>query len=215
MLVAFRLPVLATSGTASRIRFLAGLRLLWRDRACRWFVLALTILGITIEGNFVTFGLMWIERGGSDATLGMAWSVAALGEIPLFYWGTRLLARVRPLTLLGGAALLACVRWLIILLVADWRVLLVAQPLHALMYVCYLWGAVHFIDERSRAAVKNTGQALFAAIAYGIANIAGNWLAGHLYQHAGTATVYAVFAALTILAAGLFAVARRAEGASR
>ncbi len=210
LLVTLRLPATAVR-PASRVRFLAGVRLFWRDRTCRWFVFGLLLLGITIEGNFVTYGLMWNERNGSDAALGFGWSLAALGEIPLFYWGTRLLARCRPLCLLGIAGLLAALRWGSIMLLHDWRWLLATQPLHALMYACYLWGAVHFIDVRSRASVKNTGQALVAIVIYGLATIAGCWLGGQLYESYGTLTVYAVFTGGALLAALVFLRAARTE----
>lgn len=211
---ALYLPAAPAIRPAAGPGFWKGLGRFARIPELRWFFLGLILLGLTIEGNFVGFGLMWDERGGDPAGLGPAWALAAVLEVPLFFWGADQVRRRSPLALMVAAALLAALRWWLISAVANLKVLVLLQPLHTVMYVCYLWGAVHFIDRCSPGSIKNTGQSLLAS-GGGVALILGSFIAGHLFENYGTVVLYRAFTACALAAAVIFLIAGRIAARKR
>ncbi len=59
------------------------------------------------------------------------------------------------------------------------------QTLHGITFGVYHAGAIQFVDKWSGAAIKNTGQALYTAVTFGIGSTVGVLLAGWLFSSLG------------------------------
>lgn len=166
------------------------------------------------HGMFYAFGaLAWQAQGISTAWIGALWAIAVAGEVALFAWSGRVVARWGPATLLVAATSGAAVRWALMSLSPPLALLVPLQVLHTLTYGASHLGAMHFISRAVPESAQGTAQALYATVAMGVlmgaTTLASGWLYGRIGGHA-----YLAMAALAAvgLAAALFVRARWSGG---
>lgn len=183
------------------VEFLQALgRSLWRPRT-RWLVVFLLLWGVPFGGNFVAFGLYWEELGGGFFGLGVAWVLASIFEVPLFWLASRYDEWLNYRWLLVGSSLAAATRWMAYpVLPALWMWYLV-QPLHAVMFVGVIVGGVYTMEEVAEPLVRRTGQGILSACIFGLGSALGNLLAGLVYDAYGAPAVYGCLAGFSLTAA--------------
>ncbi len=153
----------------------------------------------------MAFGLYWEELGGSFFGLGIAWVLAAVLEVPLFWLSARFRDRINYRTLLVVSSLAAAARWLAYPLLPELWMWYLVQPLHAVMFVGLSVGGVYLIDRLSDPVIRNTGQSLLAACVFGLGSAVGNLLAGVVYDAYGAPVFYGLLLILSLSAAALAA----------
>ena len=96
-LLALRLPNRPVVRGPSR---LAGLSQMVRRPAWLIFAISVFILWFSVMGAFAFLGIVVVEMGGTQRMVGLAATIAALTEIPMFHYSSRLLRRFGPARLL-------------------------------------------------------------------------------------------------------------------
>ncbi|CAA7620392.1 3-phenylpropionate MFS transporter [Magnetospirillum sp. UT-4] len=179
------------------------------------FLLFATASALNHASHTVYYGfatLSWKQAGISDSTIGLLWSEGVLAEIVLFAFSGRAVARFGPAGLLLAAAGCGVARWLVLGLTASVPVLAMAQLLHAATFGCAHLGAMHFIQRAVPAGLSARAQAVYSALAMGVAPGLMSPLAGALFQQAG-ALAFLAMAALSLLAtAAALGLMRRWHG---
>jgi len=168
------------------------------------FLITVFFFMLTMNCNSYFFSLYFDGLKGNTGQLGIALSLAALSEVPVFFFASWLLKRLKPLHLLGIAASTAALRWYLYTLVGNPLMTFPLQFFHAINFGCYYAGAVHFVDIETPQEWKTTGQTIFWAVGYGLSAIIGSLFGGFIIEKWNVIIMYEILSVLALLAAGVF-----------
>ena len=171
----------------------------------RLFVTFLVAAGAVQAAHaaFYTFGtLHWVAQGLSSGWSGALWGIGVAVEIGLMAFSGALVRRIGAAELIALGAVASVLRWLAMGFDPPLAALVVLQALHGLTYGATHIGAFYFMTQSVPGQQAGTAQALYAAIAAGIAMGAAMLLSGQLYAAYGGRAYWAMAA---IAAVGLAA----------
>lgn len=176
---------------------------LWRRRDIRLLLLVTFLLFTSTTPMFTLFGLYVEAQGGTSALIGAASAVAAISELPVFFWGGRLVGRFGSRRLYGVALGVFAVRTALYTVVPSAPWILAVQGLHGLSFGFYLIAAMALLHERVGSEKLATAQGLLAS-AMACGQIVGALLSGAVLERFGIFTVYGVSAVVMVLALAVF-----------
>jgi MFS transporter, PPP family, 3-phenylpropionic acid transporter len=155
----------------------------------------------------------WQAIGIAESTIGWMWAWGVIVEVCLFAAAPRVLARMRPVSLLALAGLGGVIRWPLLASVESVGVIFAVQTLHAATFAAMHLGAMNWIRDSVDAPAVQRATGLYVAIGSGVALGLGMPLAGVLFEHfAGQAYLaMAVASGLGLV----FALRLRAGAATR
>lgn len=180
------------------------------------FLLITTLLSLTNRANDAFMSIYIKSLGGDESTVGLAWTVAPLSEVPVFALGGMLLARYSELTLLTIAAGLFTLRWTLFSLISTPGLIVAVQLIHGLTFGLFFMCAVSYMSKAVPERLRSSGQGLLSSFFGGIAGITGSTLGGYLISGWDTVTLYFVCAAISLIAFVLYFIrARRTNKAEK
>jgi MFS transporter, PPP family, 3-phenylpropionic acid transporter len=147
------------------------------------------------------------ELGASESTMGIASAIATLTEIPIFFFGNRLVRRFGSYGLLILA--LFGIRSLLFAAVSAPSSVLIVQALGGMIFPAMWLAGVSYADENAPAGLKSSAQGLFSAMSFGVGSAVGGFIGGLLLESIGGR---GMFLAMGIL---IFAGLALAEGVRR
>ncbi len=185
---------------------LGDLARLARDRRLLLFLGACALHWAACAPYHLFFGVLVRDRGlPSDVTgLGMgAGVVAEIGALLLF---PRLERRLSLRRLLAIAFLGSALRWVLVSRAESAGAIVALQLLHGLTFGLFWGTAMDAMATLVPPRLRATGQALFAAIVFGVGNAFGYQLAGAGYDRYRSAAPLFAWAAVVEIAALAFAL---------
>ena len=192
------LPLGATH-FASGITLSSAWRLM-RTRRYLVFLAAMTLISASHIVYYAFGSLRWQAQGFSNTTIGLLWAEGAAAEAVFLFWGAKAVARYGPARLMALGAASGAVRWIVLGLTGDLRLLVLAQLLHAGTVGAVMLGSMHYLGHSIPPAQAATGQAITNAVVAAIGASVFMPLVGALYGAYGGLT-YLMMAALS--AAGM------------
>lgn len=184
-----------------------------QNRSFLWFMLIVFIISVPHRMNDVQLGLYLSDLGATDTMVSWAWALASISEIPTFALLSRVMHRYHELSLLGIAAALYTVRWLLYSIVADPWLLIALQPTHMITFAVFWIVSVQYVVRLLPEQFGSTGQSLLAMVFMGLAGITGGTVGGWLSEQWGGSSMYVFGMLMTLLATillfGTQAYARR------
>jgi PPP family 3-phenylpropionic acid transporter len=151
----------------------------------RAFAIFLVTAGAAHASHAVYYAfasIHWRAAGISDGVVGLLWSEGVIAEVVLFAFGARVMASVRPSTLLAAAGVAAMVRFLVLATTTSLPALAAVQLLHALTFGATHLGAMAFLARRVPRELAATGQALYSVAGTGLSLGLATPIAGLLYE---------------------------------
>ena len=180
-----------------------------RNQALCWFLAASLLVRVS-SGTHITFFTLYLrELGIGEGLAGVAWAVGVAAEVAVMLAWPFLVRRfsLRLLLALGFGA--TAVRWVAVTLTASPALLVAIQSLHGLTFGVTYLASVHLMDSEVPPALRASGQALYAAVAFGLAGLLGNGLAGLLAERLALATLFRLSGLVALLGTALFLVTVR------
>lgn len=134
--------------------------------------------------------LHWTSVGLGKGVIGLLWAEGVVVEIVLFTFSARILAYIRPSTLLVIAGVAGVFRWLVIGS-TDWLpALICVQALHALTFAGTHVAAISYIAKNIPNDQSATAQGLYDGVAMGFFFGVAMFSAGWAYENHGSSTFY-------------------------
>ena len=162
--------------------------------------------------TYPLYGALVHDRGFSPAVTGAGMAFGVVAEVIVLFAFPVLERRFSIATLLACAFGATALRWWLVShdLPAAW--LVAVQAFHGLSFGLYWACAVKALSLWVPTRLRATGQAMFSSIASSLGGAIGYRLAGFGYERlGGAAPVYAVTAAVELLALGLALCLRSGE----
>jgi MFS transporter, PPP family, 3-phenylpropionic acid transporter len=204
--------------THSRVRretsLRGNLRGLLADR--RWLLfLALAFAGglsVAVNNNY--FFPYMKELGAPESMMGVALSIATLSELPVLFFGNRLLGRFNAYGLLVLAMVVTGLRLLLLAATGNPNLVLLIQLLGGLTFPAMWIAGVAYADERAPAGMAATAQGLFGAMVFGfgaaVGGVSGSLLLATIGGR-GMNLVFGLAVLLTVTAVALLETRLPAE----
>ena len=182
-----------------------------RSRSLLWFLLLVFVMMLPHRMNDGFLGLHMSNLGASDQMVGLAWSIAALSEVPTFALLNRYLHKVHELALIGVVGLLYVARWIVYALANDPFVLLVMQASHSITYAVFWVAAVAYVVRIVPNEFRSTGQSILSATFVGVTGLASGTLGGWIEGWGGYESAYMFGAVVAGVAGGAFLLTHAAQ----
>jgi PPP family 3-phenylpropionic acid transporter len=139
------------------------------------------------------------ELGASTFTMGLALTLATVAEVPVFFFGNRLIERFRPFSLLLLAMLLSGARLVFFVFATTPEFVLFLQFLNGLTFPVLWLAGVAYADEHAPPGMGATAQGMFSATVFGFGAAVGGLTAGLLLEYVGGRGMFLSFG-VTVLA---------------
>jgi PPP family 3-phenylpropionic acid transporter len=198
----------------ARVQIKGGIRTLLANR--RWMLfLGLGFvggMGIASVNNYLS---LYMTQGGANKTLiGVASAMATFSELPVLFFGDRLLKRFRAQGLFVLAIAVYAVR-LLLYAVSDLpAVILPFQLLNGLTFPALWMAGVSLAHENAPRGMGATAQGLFGSVVMGFGNGVGGLLCGTLFGAIGGQGMYLIIGMIVLAGLMIFGVLNRFMSAS-
>lgn len=151
---------------------------------------------------FYGFFSIYLEQHAySRGAIGALWALGVVAEVVVFLYTGRIIRRFGARPVLVVTMLSSALRWLLLALFVDVPALLaLSQTLHFLSFAVYHAVTVHYIHELFPGRYQGRGQALLAAVSFGLGGAIGSVLTGWAWEGIGPQAVYLVATGVALLA---------------
>ena len=174
-----------------------------------WLVFLITIfingMAAGVGNNFLFLYLD--ELGATKTLMGLTLFVATLSEIPIFFYGDRLLNRLGARGLLLFSLGATVVRMSCYALMPAAIYVLPIQLLHGLTFSAMWVAGVSYANRAAPPGMGATAQGLLSGVSMGLAGATGAALGGYLYDIVGPAATFGWAGAWVAFGLIFFAVA--------
>ncbi|MGE5249290.1 MAG: MFS transporter [Bacteroidota bacterium] len=195
--------------------FRRGMRDLLADRHWVLFLGMAFCAGVGMA-SINTYQFVYMaEIGASKTLMGLSLALSTLSELPVMFFGNRLLKRFSPQGLLLVGMLTIGVRVLLYAAFNTAGPILALQVLHGLTFPAIWIAGVAYAHEHAPAGLAATGQGLFGATMTGLGAAVGGMAGGLLIGAMGGRGMYVVFGVVVLAAALGLSVVQRLMPASR
>lgn len=163
------------------------------NQALLLFLFGVFLLTITTGAVNYFFSLYMDRIGANERTIGLAWTIAAISEVPIMIWSGSIIRNIEARGMLLLAFIVYILRWLLYSFISDPTWVLVAQLLHGLSFAAFLVGGVTYINSYAPEGLSTSAQAIFNAVSFGIGPFVGALLGGYVYDKLGITALFQVF----------------------
>lgn len=138
--------------------------------------------------------------GATTFWVGLAWALAALSEVPVFYFLAKKIKDFNELFLLSFVALLYTFRWVLYSLISSPYILSILQISQGLTFGLFWLIAMQMAVRSIPEHLRSTGQALLTSVCFGVGGAIGGTGGGWVIEHLGSHSLYQFMAGMTFCA---------------
>ncbi|HSJ88363.1 MAG TPA: major facilitator superfamily domain-containing protein 6 [Anaerolineales bacterium] len=149
------------------------------------------------------------EMGASKSVMGVAAFIATVTEVPIFFFGNRLVKRFTAHGLFVAALFVMGLRALVLAWVSTPIAVLVVQALGGTIFPAMWLAGVAYADQHAPSGLKSTAQGLFGAMTFGFGSAVGGFLGGFLLGSVGGRGMFFTFGVIILGGLGLIELIRR------
>ncbi|HTP08469.1 MAG TPA: major facilitator superfamily domain-containing protein 6 [Anaerolineae bacterium] len=186
-----------------------GARTLLADR--RWFL----FLTLALTGGFAltavnTYFFPYLkELGTTESMMGLALTIGTLSEIPVLFFGNRLLLRFKTNGLLLLALIVTGLRLILLAAAHTPEMILVLQLLNGLTFPAMWVAGVAYADQNAPAGMRSTAQGLFGATVFGLGLAVGGFIGGPILENWGGHALFLIFGVVVLIVVGCVALLQK------
>jgi PPP family 3-phenylpropionic acid transporter len=139
------------------------------------------------------------ELGATKTQMGIAALIATLTELPIFFFGNRLVKRFGSQLLFIGALALMGIRSLLFAAAYTPLMVYVVQALGGMAFPAMWLAGVSYAEENAPLGLKSTGQGLFGAMTFGFGAAVGGFIGGILLESIGGRPMFFVLGLVILI----------------
>ena len=170
-----------------------GVRFFLTSRRWRLFLVSSFLGGLGASSVASFLAPYMTGLGANESQIGFAIMIATLTELPIFFFGNRLLRRFAAQKLFSFSLLMMGIRSIFYALVQTTAAVFLVQAFGGMIFPAMWLAGVAYADEHAPAGLKSTAQGLFGAMSFGFGAAVGGFLGGLLLESVGGRGMYLVF----------------------
>lgn len=186
-----------------------GIRALMMNR--RWVIFLLfAFLGGVGAFSAASYLYPYMSELGADSRqMGVALTIATLTEIPIFFFGDRLVKRFSAYGLFMIALVLIGIRSLLYAIASTTWVVWIVQIFGGMIFPAMWVAGVSYADKNAPAGLKSTAQGVFGAVTFGFGSAVSGFLGGVMLENLGGRGMFLVFGIIILVGLALVDGIRR------
>jgi PPP family 3-phenylpropionic acid transporter len=192
-----------------------GLRALFGRREWLLFLAGIWIGGVSLAAIHNYLFLYMADLGAGNVLMGVALSCATLGELSVFYYADRILARLGARKMIVLALCAHAVRVLAYSFIRTPVWVLPVQILHGLSFSALWVASVSYANEIAPEGMGTTAQGLLNSVFFGLGGSVGALLGGSIYARWGFPVMFRLSALAALLGSAGFLLSRPGKQAVR
>ena len=149
------------------------------------------------------------ELGANESMMGIALMVGTISEIPVLFFGNRLIRRFKAYGLLMLSMVVTGLRLLLFATAGTPSAILVIQLLNGLTFPAMWVAGVSYAYEKASADMSSTAQGLFTAMVFGVGSAVGGFIGGLLLESIGGRGLYYIFGIVVLAIVGIVGLVHR------
>ncbi len=177
----------------------------------RWqLFLLLAITGgmsLSVANNYL-FPLMR-DLNAPETQMGLALTMSTLSEVPVLFFGNRLIKRLKPYGLLILAMTITGLRLVAFAVSGSTLVILILQATSGLAFTAMWMAGVAYADEQAPVGLSSTAQGMFGMVIFGLGSSLGGFLGGALLEAIGSQGLFLLFGSLVLVAVAFVVVTQK------
>jgi len=139
------------------------------------------------------------ELGAKESTMGLALTLGTVCEVPIMFFGHRLLRYFKAYRLFILALVVTGIRLLLLSIAVNPTQALIIQLSNGLCFPAMWMAGVSYVDENAPAGMSATAQGIFGAAVFGVGTALGGFIGGALLESIGARGMCLVFGTVTML----------------
>lgn len=191
---------------ADGVRKKTDFRVFLRTPGWGIFIVLAVIGGTSLAANVSYFFPYMREIGMAESQMGIALTLGTVAEIPIFFFGDRLLKRIPAFRLLIVALLLTGFRLVLFGVTTTPAIVLFLQLVNGGTFPMLWLAGVSYAEQMAPPGLKSTSQGIFGAMVFGFGNAIGGVAGGNLLASIGGGGLNLVFG-IAIITATLIVIA--------
>jgi PPP family 3-phenylpropionic acid transporter len=168
------------------------------------FLIFATVLFIPHRSAFIFMPKLIEELGGSKVELGIAYSVMALCEAPIFLFSKYLTQKFKPVQMILLSTIFFTIRQLLFSIATAPIHAILIQSLQGPSFALFLAGTVYYIDSHAPQELKAFAQTFASAIFAGIGGIIASYGGGWVIDNLGLVKMYQLGIIISIVISIIF-----------
>jgi len=202
LIAIFWCPIGSRSPGSSTHLF-SALRIMLRKPHWLVFCISVLFLWVAASGMYNFMGVYMKDLGADEGLIGLTMAISGASEIPIMFYGSRLLKRFAPRKMLAAAILAYLIRMVLygIMPSATWAPFI--SLLNSASFGLFWIGSIAYINDLAPDEIKSTSQGLLTAI-LNLASLASTTFSGWLYDAAGPANLFRILALFCLAAILIF-----------
>ncbi len=185
--------------TRQKTSLLNGLRLMVASPGWLLFLTGALVGGFAMAVSNNYFFSYMKELGAKESTMGLALTIGTVCEVPVMFFGNRLLKFFKAYPLFILALIITGVRLILFSIASSPNQAMVFQLLNGLSFPAMWMAGVSFVDEHAPAGMSATAQGVFGAAVFGVGTALGGFVGGALLDGIGARGLCLVFGSVTLV----------------
>jgi PPP family 3-phenylpropionic acid transporter len=149
------------------------------------------------------------ELGADESIMGLALVIGTISEIPVLFFGNKLIKYLSPYRLLMLSLAAAGIRMLLFAASRTPTMILVIQMFNGLTLSIMWVAGVSYANENAPEGMSATAQGLFNMMALGIGGAVGGFIGGPLLESVGGRGLYFIFGLAVLVIVAIVALLYR------
>jgi PPP family 3-phenylpropionic acid transporter len=177
----------------------------------RWVLFLVLALasGMSLAATNTYFFPYMKELGAKESMMGLALTIGTLSEIPVLFFGNRLVKRFKPYGLLTLTMVVTVIRFFLLVASATPNLVLFVQLLNGLTFPAMWVAGVSYAHEHAPAGMHTTAQGIFGATVFGLGTAVGGFTGGLLLESVGGRGLYLVFGVVLLAIVAIVTLIQR------
>ena len=177
----------------------------------RWllFLTLAAASGVALAATNTYFFPYMKELGARESMMGLALTIGTLSEIPVLFFGNRLIKRLKPYGLLVLAMVVTVIRFLLLAAIGTPNLALFVQLVNGLAFPAMWVAGVSYAYENAPAGMGATAQGVFSATVFGLGTAVGGFAGGLLLESVGGRGLYLVFGVVVLAIVAIVTLIQR------
>ena len=175
------------------------------------FLISICVVNIALGANSNYISIIIEKTGGDISNLGMLWFIVAMSELPIFFFGGRLLKKYGELNIYIFAIIVYILRFFLNGISVDYRQIMFIQLLQGLSFPVFLMATLQYLNKTVPPKMRTSGITLYAAFGGGLGGFIGNIMGGRLLEVVSVFTLFRFLAIVMVIALGVVIVLKKMD----
>ena len=176
-----------------------GMRELFSNPRMILFLVTAFVTGMALSSINSFLSAYLGELGIGKSLLGFALAIATVAELPVLFFGNRLLAKLKPHGLLILSMFATMIRLFLYAIFTSPTGIIVFQLINGFTFATLWVAGVSFINENAPPGLSATTQGVFGAAVFGFGAAGGGFIGALLLERLGGGQMYASFGVMLLV----------------